>query len=104
MKTIVIAALIAASVATLPAAGQPAATRGVGYADLDLATPRGRATLELRLLHAASAACGTPSPADPHGPARQAACIATARAQAASQRDAAIAIAVRRGGSALAGR
>jgi UrcA family protein len=105
MKTVIIAALLGASLAPLPVHGQPAAARAVRYADLDLATPQGRAALDLRLFHAASALCGAPSPADPNGLADQAACIASARASASAQRDAVLASIARRGGTmAVAGR
>ena len=109
MKTIALlaAAALAATTAALPspAAAQPAGGPriAVGYSDLDLGTPAGRAALDLRLLHAARTACGTPSSADSLGHARRDACVAEARAAVAAQRDSAIALASRRQ-PALAGR
>ena len=105
MKTILLlGALLAASAAAMPASAQPAATRSVRYADLDLSTAHGRALLDLRLFHAASAACGLPSPSDPNGHAAQAACIASARASATAQRNAVLAQAARRGATIAAAR
>lgn len=94
MKTIAItiAALLAASLASSPSTAQPAPRPiAVAYADLDLSTAQGRAALDLRLLHAARTACGTPSPADPRGQASLAECVAQARLAAIVQRDAALA-------------
>ena len=68
MKTFALAAVIAASLSAAPAIAQPAPTRIViSPAGLDLATAEGRAALDLRILHAARTACGTPSPADARG-------------------------------------
>ena len=68
MKTLLLAAVAAASLSAAPAFAQPAPTRIViSPAGLDLATAEGRAALDLRILHAARAACGTPSPADARG-------------------------------------
>lgn len=109
MKTNFVAAILAASLAASFAA-PPAAAQGdprpiaVSHADLDLTTARGRAALDLRLLHAARAACGTPSPADPRGPAKADECVARTLASAAVQRDAAVALAERQSRSALASR
>jgi len=109
MKTLapvtLVAALIAAGLAAAPTHAQPAAPRIViSHADLDLTTERGRAALDLRVLHAARTACGTPSPADPRGRAKAASCLAEARAAVAAQRDAAIAVASRGAGPVLAAR
>jgi UrcA family protein len=108
MKTLALtlAALIAAALAAAPATAQsPDQPRiVVRYADLDLATAQGRATLDLRLLHAARTACGTPSPTDLRGQGRLDACVAEIRAAAAAQRDAAVSVAFRRAPPALAGR
>ena len=111
MKTIaslttIAAALIAASLAAAPSPAF-AQTGGpdrivVSHADLDLATATGRAALDLRLLHAARIACGTPSPADPRGRANADQCVAEARAAAAAQREAAIAVALRQSEPVLA--
>lgn len=110
MKTLALlaAAALATTAASLPApaVAQPGSGPrvAVSYADLDLGTAAGRAALDLRLLHAARTACGTPSSADPLGQARLDACVAEARAAAAAQRDAAIALASRRAPPALASR
>lgn len=71
-----------------PSIAQPAADRiAVSTAGLDLSTPAGVRALDLRILHAASALCGTPSSADPRGAARADQCRADARAAAAVERD-----------------
>lgn len=99
------AAIVAASLAAAPAFAQAGERRiAVGYADLDLATAEGRAALDLRVLHAARTACGTPSPADPRGLGRLEACIAEIRAGAAARIEAAVALARRQARSTLAGR
>ena len=106
MKTILIAAL-AASLAVAAASAPAIAQSGeqtriaVSHADLDLSTAEGRSALDLRILHAARTACGTPSPADPAGRAKLNACVADARA-AAAQRAAAIAVAQRQAQGAFA--
>lgn len=108
MKTIALtlAALFAASVAASPAPAQVAAEQrvAVSLAGLDLGTAQGRQALDLRLLHAARTACGTPSPADPHGRARLDDCVAEVRAGAASQLQGAVEVAERRSRRQLAGR
>ncbi len=106
MKTFTLAALVAASLTAAPAFAQTGGETRivVSHADLDLATARGRATLDLRLLHAARAACGTPSPADARGPAKVADCVAQARIGVAAQREAIIASAERRARPTLASR
>jgi UrcA family protein len=104
MKTILIAAALAAAFAAAPAPAQSGETITVRVADLDLGTAEGRSTLDLRLVHAARALCGTPSSADPHGKAALDACVSDARAAAAAQRDAIIALALRQGPQALASR
>lgn len=111
MKTIasmtsIAAALIAASLAAVPSpafaqVGGPDRIV-VSHADLDLTTSAGRAALDLRVLHAARTACGTPSPADPRGRANADICVAEARIAAAAQRDAAIALASRQSQPVLA--
>jgi UrcA family protein len=71
-----------------PVSAQPVGGRMVvSTAGLDLATPAGVRALDLRILHAASALCGTPSPADPQGRARLDQCRADARAAATVERD-----------------
>lgn len=108
MKTIVIAAIFAASLASVSATPAPAQAGderriAVRHADLDLGTAAGRAALDLRLLHAARTACGIPSPADPRGQMKADACLADARAAASRQRDAVIALAMRQPAPAPAG-
>jgi UrcA family protein len=97
MKTFALAAVIAATLAAAPALAQsPTETRiSVSPAGLDLATAEGRATLDLRVVHAARSACGTPSPADARGRAKADACVAELRLAAAAQRDVMIAAAQR---------
>ena len=109
MKTIaplttIAVALFAASLAPASASAQVTGPRqiAVSHADLDLATANGRARLDLRLLHAARAACGIPSPADLRGRAKLDACVAETIAAAAARRDAAIALAQRQSGSVVA--
>lgn len=106
MKTIILAAVAAASLSATPAFAQNnAPTRiEISSAGLDLATPQGRAALDLRVLHAARTACGTPSPADARGRTKADACVADLRLAAAAQRDTMIAQAQRQGRSVLAGR
>ncbi|HYJ30827.1 MAG TPA: UrcA family protein [Allosphingosinicella sp.] len=106
MKIIAIAAALAATLAAAPAQAQTAGQAPilVAHADLDLATSQGRAALDLRLLHAARTACGTPSPADPLGRTRLDACVADARAAAAAQIESAIALARRQAPAVLATR
>ena len=101
MKTIFVAAFVAASLAAAPASAEPRPI-SVGHADLDLATAEGRAKLDLRLLHAARDACGIPSPADLRGRSKQKACVAETLAAAAAQRDFALASARSRAPEALA--
>jgi|GEM_PF-1386741 len=112
MKTYALAAAAIASAAiaiaspAAPASAQVAIQEpiAVSVADLDLSTARGRATLDLRLLRAARTACGTPSPADPHGQATLEACVSEARAAADAQIESAIALARRQAPPVLATR
>jgi UrcA family protein len=109
MKTIAIAAVVAASLFSAPALAQnghaSAPTRIViSPAGLDLATAEGRAALDLRILHAARTACGTPSSADAQGRSKTEACVADLRSAAAEQRDIMIASAERRARTSLASR
>lgn len=93
MKSILITTLLAASAAAFtgsPASAEPLHTRAalaVNTGDLDLSTERGVRTLDLRILHAASALCGTPSPADPRGRIKLENCRADARVTATGQRE-----------------
>jgi UrcA family protein len=57
-KTILFAALLAA-ISAMPASAQAQASRAVGYAGLDLATPAGRAALNRRIAAAVEAVCGS---------------------------------------------
>lgn len=106
MKSIVLAAVLAASLSAAPALAQTdAQTRIViSPAGLDLATAEGRAALDLRVLHAARAACGTPSPADAQGRGKTETCVADLRLAAAAQTEVMIAAAGRRARPALASR
>lgn len=71
-----------------PSYAQPAAAArtAVSTARLDLGTAEGVRALDRRILHAASALCGTPSAADGRGRARYEACRNEARATAAAER------------------
>ena len=108
MKTILLAAVAAASLSAAPAFAQTNAPARIeiSAAGLDLATAQGRAALDLRVLHAARTACGTPSPADAMGRTKLAACVADVRLAAAAQRDTLIAAAQPQpqAGRTLAGR
>jgi UrcA family protein len=103
MKTVLISTLLAVSAASLigsPASAETLRTRtalAVSTAGLDLSTERGVRTLDLRILHAASELCGTPSLSDARGRIKLDACRAEARAAAALQRDQILAAAERRG-------
>jgi UrcA family protein len=91
MKTVLITlALALGTVAAAgPASAEPAALArvAVSTAGLDLTTDKGLRALDLRILHAASEACGTPSPADPRGRVAYEDCRYAARAAAVTQRD-----------------
>lgn len=105
MKTIFVVAAIAASLTATSGFAQSAERQiVVRHADLDLTSAAGRATLDLRLLHAARTACGTPSPADALGAQRTEACVADLTAAAAPQREALIALAQRQAQTTLASR
>ena len=106
MKTIVLAAVAAASFSATPALAQNGAPARIeiSAAGLDLGTPQGRAALDLRIVHAARTACGTPSSADALGRGKADACVADVRLAAAAQRDVLIAAAQPQAGRTLAGR
>lgn len=106
MKTIVLAAVAAASLFAAPAFAQTSApTRiEISSAGLDLGTAQGRAALDLRIVHAARTACGTPSPADARGQRKAESCVADLRLAASAQRDVMIAAAQQQAGRTLAGR
>lgn len=103
MKSILFTTLLAVSAATFtgsPASAEPlrsARTLAVNTAGLDLSTEAGVRSLDLRILHAASALCGTPSPADPRGRIKLDECRTQARVAAAAQREQILAAAERRG-------
>ncbi|MFD1610763.1 UrcA family protein [Sphingomonas tabacisoli] len=87
MKTLFLISFAALAFAS-PAHAQPvAAQTAVSTAGLDLGTARGVRALDLRILHAASALCGTPSPADPRGRQDYDQCRADARATVAAERE-----------------
>jgi UrcA family protein len=106
MKTFALAAVIAASLFAAPAFAQTSEqTRIViSPAGLDLTTAQGRAALDLRVLHAARAACGTPSSADALGRGKAEVCVQDLRLAAAAQRDTMIAAAERQARTVLASR
>lgn len=94
MKTLLLTASFAAVGIVSPVSAQPAPARmAVSTAGLDLATAAGQHELDLRILHASSALCGTPSPADGRGRAAYEQCRAEARATAATGRARALALA-----------
>ena len=86
MKTLFIASLLG-----LAATAAPAQTLNVRTADLDLSTAAGVKALDLRILHAANALCGTPSPSHIAGRAKLEDCRAQVRASAETARVRAIA-------------
>lgn len=104
MKTMILAAAIAAGLPMMPALAQNEQRISVRHADLDLRTAAGQAAFDLRLVHAAREACGTPSPADAQGWQRANACLADFRAAAAPHRDALVARAERQAERRLANR
>jgi UrcA family protein len=106
MKTILFAAVAAASLSAAPAFAQNNAPARIeiSAAGLDLATAEGRAALDLRVLHAARTACGTPSPADALGQRKAATCVADVRQSVSTRRDTLIASAQQQAGRTLAGR
>lgn len=86
MKTLFLIPLAALAFAS-PLSAQPVNARAaVSTAGLDLGTPDGVRALDLRILHAASALCGTPSSADIRGRAAYDQCRDDARATAAAER------------------
>ncbi len=103
MKSILFTTLLAISAAAFtgsPASAEPlrnSRTLAVNTAGLDLSTDAGVRTLDLRILHAASELCGTPSPSDPRGRIKFDECRTDARLAAAAQRDQILAAAERRG-------
>jgi UrcA family protein len=103
MKTI-FATLLAASIAT-PALAQDISAPhsfSVRHADLDLASEAGVRALDRRIRNAASAACGTPSSADPKGRQKVETCREEAKAGALAQRNRVIAAARQPSSTSLA--
>ena len=98
MKSIalILAAVLAAGTTSVPAVAQNAAKPvRISYAGLDLNSADGRAALDLRIVHAARAACGTPSPADLLGRRKIDDCLTQFRNEAERQRDIVLARAAR---------
>lgn len=106
MKTLVVAAVLAASLSAAPALAQNDAPIRIviSPAGLDLTTAEGRAALDLRVLHAARSACGTPSSADAQGRSKAEACVSDLRLAAAARTGEMIAAAERQARTRLAGR
>ncbi len=98
----IIAAMIAATLVTAPAnaASDNIPTRVVRYADLNLATAAGQATLNRRIVNAARAVCAADN--NPDLRARQAANKCYRTAIASANRQAEIAVANSRGTSSAA--
>ena len=87
MKTLFLLSLASLAL-TSPVSAQPASGRAaVSTAGIDLGSPDGVRALDLRILHAASALCGTPSPADPRGRKAYQDCRTEARASVAAERE-----------------
>lgn len=99
MKTLILSLIPLAFIGfATPASAQPVAAKtAVSTAGLDLATVQGARSLDLRILHAASALCGTPSPADLRGRAKYEQCRDEARATASAGRDRSVELASRGG-------
>lgn len=106
MKIFALAAVVAASLSAAPAFAQNDAPARIviSPAGLDLTTAEGRAALDLRIVHAARTACGTPSPADVLGRDKADACVAELRVAANARRDTMIAAAERQARTRLASR
>jgi len=112
MKILHIAAALAATLTTATLAASPSIAQApasperlvVSYADLDLSSRTGVATLNRRILTAVQTACGTPSDADPHGKNVINDCRHRTYSEAISQARGAIALARGNGPAVLAGR
>lgn len=88
MKSILITVALAASTLAFGSSVSAEPVQlAVSTAGLDLSTERGVRTLDLRILHAASALCGTPSPADARGRIKVDECRTEARTAARAQRE-----------------
>ena len=111
MKILHIAAALAVTLTGTLAASPSAALAPasperviVSYADLDLSSQSGVATLNRRILTAVQAACGTPSDSDPHGKNVIDECRHRTFSEAVSQARGAIALARGDRPAVLAGR
>lgn len=98
MKIVAFAAAAVASALCLsPTVGRAGpveqVTRHIGYADLDLATDRGRSQLDRRLGRVVAEACGTASGLDLAGQNAVRRCRIATKRGAAAQRDLALAAA-----------
>ncbi len=88
MKTIILAAALAAALAPTAADAQKRRDIRVPVADLDLRTSDGLAVLDKRLRRAAAIACGTAYPLDEVAVADMNRCRADALARATATREA----------------
>ena len=106
MKKLCIAAALAALSFTAPWQAATEELREhrtvVSTAGLDLATVKGQRGLNLRIVHAASALCETPSAADPLGWKMHIRCRDEAMARADAQRRLVVAAAKARTGKTIA--
>jgi len=95
-KSLVLKSLTLIAVAAVPqfVAAQPQ-SMAVAYADLDLASPAGRATLDRRISQAVRTICG-PMPIDFYERAARRTCMTSAQASAAAQTATKLARAARR--------
>lgn len=102
MKTMILAALVAATAPLAPATAQIVnASATVATHDLDLSRTHDRQRLDRRIVVAARNVCGEASSFDVRGRRNVAACVDAVRARAVPARDALL---VRAGGVALAAR
>lgn len=88
-KTILAAAALA--LVSAPATAQTAPTRNVEVGDLDLASAKGRATLDDRIRWAVKAVCGTANSSDPKDATRVYKCRKAAGVEARHSAELAIA-------------
>jgi UrcA family protein len=87
MKTVLITLALALGTPVASPVSAETTRIAVSTAGLDLATDKGVRALDLRILHAASEACGMPSPADARGRIVFEQCRDAARTAAVVQRD-----------------
>ena len=112
MKILHIAAALAATLTAATLAASPSIAQApaspervvVSYADLDLSSPAGVATLNRRILSAVQAACGPESDSDPRGKNLARQCRHRSFDEAVSQVRGAIALARGEGPAVFAGR